>query len=264
MDTLLSKLTNLAYELFGVILPGIFALVSIGLLWAALGPVIEIWSAARIPALSSDLLGRIDTLDGAARVAAASCLAASLYLLGHALNWISRGVPDQFGKTDSRLRRAFLLLRLRFPKPNASFDASLTRLFDAAAAKTIPRWGTAIVAGILPSSESTDKPTCQVFFGDHVPKQVHSPPDPCSRFSSSILGFASKFDWRCRHKSIRWFSRDAQLAASRCAARSLIGVCRRVLLELPLHMAAIWRSIVTESYFLLYGPKLPSVQEEKT
>ena len=36
MDALLSKLTNLAYELFGVFLPGALAAVLLSLFWIAL------------------------------------------------------------------------------------------------------------------------------------------------------------------------------------------------------------------------------------
>jgi hypothetical protein len=264
MDTLLSKLTNLAYELFGVILPGIFALVSIGLLWAALGPVIEIWSVARVPALSGSLLGRIDTLEGSARVAAASCLVVSLYILGHALNWISRGIPDQSGKTDSRLRRTFLLLRLRFPKPQASFDASLTRLFDAAAAKLSPDG--------VPLSWREFYPVAKALISQHVKYSLVTTYQnkytlhrtlaavSVALFWASLLSLIGGVVTRAivgAHMTPNWLLLAVLLLAS---LGSVAGFYSSYLYT--------WRlfgdSIVTESYFLLYGPKLPSVQEEKT
>jgi hypothetical protein len=264
MDTLLSKLTNLAYELFGVILPGIFALVSIGLLWAALGPVVEFWSASRIPSFSANLLSRIDTLDGSARVAAASCLIVSLYLLGHALNWISRGVPDHSGKPDSRLRRIFLLLRLRFPKPQASFDTSLARLFDAAAAKLSPDGA--------PLSWREFYPVAKALISQHVKYSL-------------VTTYQNKYTLHrtLAAVSVALFWASLLSVVGGLATRTLVGahVTPNWLLLGVLLVASLgsvtgfyssylytWRlfgdSIVTESYFLLYGPKLPSVQEEKT
>jgi hypothetical protein len=263
MDTLLSKLTNLAYELFGVILPGVFALVSLGLLWAALGPVIEFWSVSLIPVLNDSLLGKIDALTGSAQVAAASCLVAALYLLGHALNWISRGVPEQPGSSDSSLRRTLLLLRLRFPKPQASFDASLTRLFDAAAVKLSPdgvplSWrefypvAKALISQNLKYSLVT---TYQNKYTLHRTLAAVS----VALFWASLLGLIGGFVTRSLvgdHMEPNWLLLSVLLVAS---LGSVAGFYSSYLYT--------WRlfgdSIVTEAYFLLYGPKLPSVQEEK-
>jgi len=264
MDTLLSKLTNLAYELFGVILPGIFALVSIGLLWAALGPVVELWSASQIPALNASLLSRIDTLDGTARVAAVSCLVVSLYLLGQALNWVSRGIPDQSGKSDSRLRRIFHLLRLRFPKPQASFDTSLTRLFDAAAAKLSPDGAPLLWREFYPVAKA--------LISQHVKYSLVATYQNKYTLHRTLAAVSVALFWASFLSAVGCLVTRALVGGDHMTPNWLLLV---VLLVASLGAVAgfyssylyTWRlfgdSIVTESYFLLYGPKLPSVQEEK-
>jgi len=264
MDTLLSKLTNLAYEVFGVILPGLFGLVLAGLLWGALGPVIELWSFSYVPELNASMLSKIDGLSGASRAVAISCLVVALYFLGHALNWISRGIPPKPGSPDSRWRRTLLLLRLRFPKPQASFDESLTRLFDAAAAKLSP--------DPKPLSWREFYPVAKALINQTLKYSL-------------VSTYQNKYTLHRTLAAISvilfWLSLLSLIAG--LVTRSLVGshispnwLLLSVLIGSSLGAVAgfyssylyTWRlfgdSIVTESYLVLFGPKLPSVQDEKS
>jgi hypothetical protein len=51
MDELIAKLTNLGYEFFGVILPGIVTSIFGVLWWVALGAVVPFWSFGNVPQL---------------------------------------------------------------------------------------------------------------------------------------------------------------------------------------------------------------------
>ena len=59
MDELLAKLTNLSYEFFGVILPGVIAALLLALWWSALGPLAPMLSSGFFPQLTSDNAGQI-------------------------------------------------------------------------------------------------------------------------------------------------------------------------------------------------------------
>ena len=52
VNELLATLTNLSYELFGVVLPGIVASIFILLYWITLGPVAPFWTCGIIPAFT--------------------------------------------------------------------------------------------------------------------------------------------------------------------------------------------------------------------
>jgi len=91
METLLSKLTDLAYEFFGVILPGFFFLVLLVLLWISAGPTLSSMTDAWIPHLTLAGVGEWESRMSAVRRTEMGVLLVVLcYFLGQTLNWRSR------------------------------------------------------------------------------------------------------------------------------------------------------------------------------
>lgn len=263
MDTLLSKLTNLAYEIFGVILPGVLATVLVGLLWAALGPVIVLWSFSCVPVLDTGLLDEVDALSGSRQIAAISCLLVVVYFLGHALNWISRGRPSGSGIPDKRWRRILLLLRFKFPKPQASYDASLIRLFNAAAAKLSP--------DATPLTWREFYPVAKGMINQHLKYSLVATYQNKYTFHRAITAASAGLFWLSLvslvaalitrvvvgvHMSPNWLLLLVLLAASWSA---VAGFSSSYLYTWTL----FGDSIVTESYLVLCGPKPPPASDEK-
>ena len=96
MNELLARLTNLSYDLFGVILPGIVMSLFICLWWTALGPLAPLWTYGAVPELAvATARTMIDSLSVAVGVGIAIPALAVWYFLGHLLLWIARsGTPD--------------------------------------------------------------------------------------------------------------------------------------------------------------------------
>jgi hypothetical protein len=136
MDEFLAKLTNLSYEFFGVIVPGIVGTLFLGLWWVALGPVAPLWSFEFVPELTLNNAARIiESLSLKAGIGVVVPGLASAYFLGHIILWSSRfGEPDECA-TKSSWRRVQRSLVFRVPKPPRSFDKNLQSLYDAVQAK---------------------------------------------------------------------------------------------------------------------------------
>lgn len=129
MNEIIGKLTNLTYEIFGVILPGMVAALFLAAWWAALGPVAPLWSLGGIQALTvRDLIEFFSTRISAGMVIP---LLAVSYFLGHLVLWVARaGVAseDASRRPWKRIKRS---LFFRIPKPSGSYDPSLDSLFEA-------------------------------------------------------------------------------------------------------------------------------------
>lgn len=130
MDSLLGRLSDLAYEFFGVIIPGAVASLLAVLFWAALGSSVEPLSFHVVPPLSFELFDRIvNELSYSYSWVELTCVFAAWYFLGQALSWISRAREGKRLAEPSRRERAVALLTLRTPKLGYSYDASLEPLF---------------------------------------------------------------------------------------------------------------------------------------
>ena len=132
MNELLATLTNLSYELFGVILPGIVASIFILLYWIALGPVAPLWTSGIIPAFTmTNLQALFDSLSLASGIGVAIPLLAIWYFLGHILLWIARSGKADAAASKGSVRRVVLSLVLQIPKPANPFDPNLKPLYNS-------------------------------------------------------------------------------------------------------------------------------------
>jgi hypothetical protein len=136
MNELLARLTNLSYELFGVILPGIVMSLFICLGWTAPGPLVPLWTYGAVPELTvATARIMIESLSVAVGIGIAIPALAVWYFLGHLLLWIARsGTPDPKA-SEKWHRRVALSLRFRIPKPRASFDPGLKSLYKVVQSK---------------------------------------------------------------------------------------------------------------------------------
>lgn len=134
MDTFIGKLTQLTYELFGVLLPGFLCAVFVGSMWLALGPLALKWSLGLLPELRLSEIVSIDaSLSSSTRIAALVLLGVACYFLGQVLNGVSRqctGGKSPLPMTD--------ILRFRLHRPTAQYRQELSRLFAVAAPQIVP------------------------------------------------------------------------------------------------------------------------------
>ncbi len=129
MDELIAKLTNLSYDFFGILLPGVIFNIFVLLLWFALGSLVPIWTNNGIPEFTIQALPHlIDALSLEGRIFVAIPLIFLWYFLGHLLNWFGRSGISIAGKISGRCR-VYQSLRFCIPKPESSFDPKLEPLF---------------------------------------------------------------------------------------------------------------------------------------
>lgn len=136
MDQLIAKLTNLSYEFFGVILPGIVAALFLSIWWVAVGQAAPVWSLGFFPQLTSKNAATIvESISLKTGVGSAIPALVIAYFLGHILLWIARaGDPDD-DAFKSAWRRVKRSLAFRIPKPKKSYDERLEPLFELVQAK---------------------------------------------------------------------------------------------------------------------------------
>lgn len=137
MDGFWSKLDNLAYELFGVVLPGLVASVWLLLLWYALGQLIPTWTFQYIPQLQWSMIKYVlKAVPGAIQASALTGTLLIWYSLGHALNWVSKGRTKRGTLKEERARIwSFLKFKVQKGEP---FDPTLTTLFKRVCSKLVP------------------------------------------------------------------------------------------------------------------------------
>ncbi|MBP6057614.1 MAG: hypothetical protein KA524_04210 [Nitrosomonas sp.] len=129
MDELLAKLTNLSYDFFGILLPGIIFNIFLLLIWFALDSLVPIWTNNGISKFTIQTLPHlVDTLSLEGRIFVAIPLIFLWYFFGHLLNWIGRSGSPIVGKISDRCR-VYQSLKLRIPKPESSYDPKLEPLF---------------------------------------------------------------------------------------------------------------------------------------
>lgn len=132
MDSLIAKLTNLSYELFGVILPGIVTMLFVIAWWEGIGPIAPILSFGAIPELTAKKISEIiEILNSPVGIGIFIPALFFAYFVGHIILWISRsGKPDDKALSNSwiRVREA---LFFRIPKSQINFDPKFDPLFKA-------------------------------------------------------------------------------------------------------------------------------------
>lgn len=125
MDTLIGKLTDLAYEFFGVILPGFFFLLFLTIWWLAVGEMFANRTGAFVPALHLTQIGWIEnTFSRTRRIEVGLLLLVLCYFFGQLLNWGSRP------RTSRKDARWFEYLLFRFSRPEEPFNPRLKPLFE--------------------------------------------------------------------------------------------------------------------------------------
>lgn len=132
MDQLLSKLTNLGYEVLGIFVPGLVLILFLFFGWWCLGPLAEIWTFNFLPqARIREASGLLSLLNSDIRAGLLIVLIVAAYFLGHLLHWIGRS-PKKPVPKPKWYRRVWLCLTFRIPKPEHSYEPSLQPLLDDA------------------------------------------------------------------------------------------------------------------------------------
>lgn len=136
LEQLLAKLTNLGYELFGVILPGIVALIFLVMWWVALGPLAPHLSSEFFPQLTSNNASKIvESISIKTGIGIALPGLIVTYFLGHILLWIARSGKASDAILKDPFKRTIQSIYLKIPKPESSFDPKLQPLFDEVCVK---------------------------------------------------------------------------------------------------------------------------------
>lgn len=253
MDELLAKLTNLSYDFFGILLPGIIINIFILILWAALGPLVPFWTATVMPELSIvELKTFISSLGHEGKIIAAILLIFFWYFLGHSLHWCGRSGKRFAGKISGRTRVGHSLL-FQIPKPQYSYDTRLEPLYQATKKKFTTdgvdlEWGQFF-------------PVVKVYLAQRVARSLvatyqtkytlHRSITVASTilFWLSLLGFiVGLVMFRCYSLEPHW---PPLIFLIICSAISVWGFSGSYLYNWEL----FGNSIVTEAYSHLHGPK---------
>jgi hypothetical protein len=129
MGELVGKLTNVSYELFAAILPGMFVHIILLLYMAALGPVAE--------DTFNNLSGFWTSFTGISEERATLTVAGLIwfwYILGHLLLWYSRSTPVGETRRDiSAVKRFCFALLFKPIRPSANFATDLQPLYEKVA-----------------------------------------------------------------------------------------------------------------------------------
>lgn len=128
MDQLLSKVTNLGYEILGIFFPGVVLILFAIFGWWCLGPMAEVWSQGFLPTAGIvQFSGFLSVLNERIQAGMLGFLLVAAYFCGHLLHWLSRR-----GEREAKVsgaRRVLMSLIFRVPKPATDFHEGLERLF---------------------------------------------------------------------------------------------------------------------------------------
>lgn len=132
MDAILSKFTNLGYELWGIFVPGLIMLLMLVFVWWCAGPIAELVTFGFLPeATVNGVTGFMRVLNNEIRAGLVFGIAVVVYFLGHLLHWFSRSPKSKPVKIGWIMRVA-QCLRFSVPKSVDSFDPYLQPLLDEA------------------------------------------------------------------------------------------------------------------------------------
>lgn len=133
MDALLGKLTNLGYELFGVVIPGLITTILLVLLWYATGDLVSVWSFGAIPKFDTGALqGWTAKFVGLQAWVLGGGILTVCYFLGHAMTWLAQSRNERLTGKISKTIRFSMIIRFKTPKPQHSYEPGLKPLFDYA------------------------------------------------------------------------------------------------------------------------------------
>lgn len=136
MDSLLGKLTDLGYELFGVVIPGLITSIFLVVWIVALGSLVPRWTFGVVPHVRLPELATV--IDAAPGGRGAVYLILTLivwYFLGHAVNWSSKARPKDERGWSKRRTRVWTFLSLHVPKPQDSYTKVLQPQLDAVSSR---------------------------------------------------------------------------------------------------------------------------------
>lgn len=144
MDALLSKLTNLGYEFFGILLPGCVFVLALMFLWIAAGDMLPAITAGILPHLTFEqAMAFAEQLVNRSGIIAFVVVVSVAYFFGHLLTWIARGGKkyDEVGFGT----HLFSSMIFRPPKLKNSYKQDLEKLFQSAGKKlfktsSAPTW----------------------------------------------------------------------------------------------------------------------------
>ncbi|MCR8956335.1 hypothetical protein M0765_000895 [Variovorax sp. S2] len=136
MEQLLAKLTNLGYEFFGIILPGIVAFVFLVMWWVALGQLAPYLSSNFFPHLTSNNASLIiESISVRTGIGIALPTLIITYFLGHILQWTARSGKASEKNLKDAFQRTIRSLFFKIPKHEDSFEPSLKPFFEAVQGK---------------------------------------------------------------------------------------------------------------------------------
>ncbi|WP_426307224.1 hypothetical protein ACN9MJ_08750 [Acidovorax facilis] len=255
MDQLISKITNLGYEVFGIFLPGVIFSIFLVFFWIALGPVAPYLSSDFFPAITSknasEIIESIGTRTG---VGLAIPLIVFSYFLGHLLMWIGRT-----GKADkeilrSPIRRTWASLKFRIPRPENSYDTDLEGMFISVGNKFFPK--------DEPLTWTKFYPVVKNYVHRHSTISLISLYQNKYTFHRSITIAAAALFWLCALTLIAtvYATLQTTLPLPRWGILiSLLTLSTTIAWGFSDSFAYNWKlfgnSIITESYTLIFEPK---------
>lgn len=130
MSDLIGKLTNLSYELFGIIIPGAIITLFFAIWLASLGNIPSLLISSEFPILTiSKIVEIIGSSFSENGFGIFLPLLLSWYIFGHITQWFSRYSSRDSDTKIGFIKRIFLSLILRPPRPKEKYDEKLEQLF---------------------------------------------------------------------------------------------------------------------------------------
>lgn len=130
MDQLISKFTNLGYEVLGIFVPGFVLVLFLLFGWWCLGPLAATWTFGFLPQAQINAFSSLlELLNEEIRIGLLIGLLVAAYFLGHSLHWAARS-PKQPVPKPASIKRVWLCLCFSIPKPEHSFEPKLAPLFE--------------------------------------------------------------------------------------------------------------------------------------
>lgn len=139
MDQLLSKLTNLGYEAFGILIPGLILGLFVLFWWIGLGGLAPLATSGFLPEMT--LIKAANVLEKTgdrSAIGAAAVYLISTYFLGHILQRLSRSGKANEGQLRSWTKRTTQALRFNILRPENSFDPKLNTAYEKIKIKLEP------------------------------------------------------------------------------------------------------------------------------
>lgn len=252
MTELLAKLTNLSYELFGVILPGVVAGIFLLLWWYALGPLAPLLTFNSTPELTlSNARAMIDSLNAATGAGVAVPAFVLCYFLGHFVLWTRRSGPANDDAAKCWYKRLRWSLIFRIPKPSKSYDPKLERLYRFVQAKF--------------SKETLEwrefYPVVKSFLSQNVANSLVSTYQNKYTLHGSIATAASALFWLSVFGLLFGLAIPTSMQAEpHYVGLSFLAISGLILVggfssSYIFHWEMFGNTIITEAYSRLYGPE---------